>query len=54
VIPLSLAIVAAAPAALMAAYGEDSNRSCFTNIPPDVLDIVSAPEMSVMWMIVLL
>lgn len=54
VIPLSLATSAAAPAARMAAYGEDSSLSALTNIPPDVLAIVSAPEMSVMWMSVLL
>jgi len=54
VIPLSLAIAAAAEAERMAAYGEDSILSAFTNIPPDVLAIVSAPEMSVMWISVLL
>lgn len=54
VIPLSLAISAAADADLIAAYGEDSSLSAFTNIPPDVRDIVSAPEMSVMWTNVLL
>lgn len=54
VIPLSLAISAAAVADRMAAYGEDSILSAFTNIPPDVRAIVSAPEMSVMWIIVLL
>ena len=48
VIPLSLAMSAAADAARMAAYGDDSSLSAFTNIPPDVLAIVSAPEMSVM------
>jgi hypothetical protein len=48
VIPLSLAISAAAVAERMAAYGEDSILSAFTNIPPDVRAIVSAPEMSVM------
>jgi hypothetical protein len=47
VIPLSLAASAAAVAARIAAYGEDSIRSAFTNIPPVVLAIVSAPEMSV-------
>jgi len=47
VIPLSLATVAAWDAALMAAYGEDSSLSAFTNIPPEVLAIVSAPERSV-------
>ena len=54
VIPLSRAISAAAVAARIAAYGEDSKRSAFTNIPPLVRDIVSAPEMSVMWIHVLL
>jgi hypothetical protein len=54
VIPLSLAISAAAVAALMAAYGDEPILSAFTNIPPDVLDIVSAPEMSVTCTIVLL
>ena len=54
VMPLSLAVSAAAVAARMAAYGEDSILSAFTNIPPDVLAIVSAPEMSVMWIRVLL
>ncbi len=54
VIPLSLATVAAALAARMAAYGDDSSRSAFTNIPPDVRAMVSAPEMSVMCMSVLL
>ncbi len=48
VIPLSRAISAAAVAARMAAYGEDSIRSALTNIPPLVRAIVSAPEMSVM------
>jgi hypothetical protein len=48
VIPLSLAMVAAAIAARIAAYGEDSIRSALTNIPPDVLAMVSAPDMSVM------
>jgi hypothetical protein len=54
VIPLSRAISAAAVAARIAAYGEDSIRSALTNIPPDVRAIVSAPEMSVMWISVLL
>jgi hypothetical protein len=54
VIPLSRAISAAAVAARIAAYGEDSMRSALTNIPPDVRAIVSAPEMSVMWISVLL
>jgi hypothetical protein len=48
VIPLSLAASAAAEAARIAAYGEDSILSAFTNIPPEVLAIVSAPEISVM------
>lgn len=54
VIPLSFATSAAADAARMAAYGEDSILSAFTNIPPDVLAIVSAPERSVMCTSVLL
>jgi len=54
VIPLSLAISAAAVDARMAAYGEDSMRSALTNIPPVVRAMVSAPEMSVMWIRVLL
>ena len=54
VTPLSRAISAAAVAARMAAYGEDSMRSALTNIPPVVLEIVSAPDMSVMCMSVLL
>jgi hypothetical protein len=53
VIPLSRAISAAVDAR-MAAYGEDSMRSALTNIPPVVRAIVSAPEMSVMWIKVLL
>jgi hypothetical protein len=54
VIPLSRATSAAAVAARIAAYGDDSIRSAFTNIPPLVREIVSAPEMSVMWISVLL
>lgn len=54
VMPFSLAVEAAAAAARMAAYGEDSRRSAFTNIPPLVLEIVSAPEMSVTCIMVLL
>jgi hypothetical protein len=54
VIPLSLAASAAAVAARMAAYGEDSIRSAFTNMPPLVRLMVSAPEMSVIWINVLL
>jgi hypothetical protein len=54
VMPLSLAASAANEAARIAAYGEDSILSAFTTMPPDVLAIVSAPEMSVMWIIVLL
>lgn len=54
VIPLSFAISAAKDAARMAAYGEDSILDALTTMPPDVLAIVSAPEMSVIWMIVLL
>jgi hypothetical protein len=48
VIPLSLAVSAADDADRIAAYGDDSILSAFTNIPPDVLAIVSAPEISVM------
>ena len=54
VTPLSRAISAAAVAARMAAYGEDSMRSALTNIPPVVREIVSAPDISVMWTSVLL
>ena len=54
VIPLSLAASAAAVAARIAAYGEDSMRSALTNIPPLVRAIVSAPDMSVTWIRVLL
>jgi hypothetical protein len=54
VMPLSLAASAAAVAARMAAYGDDSIRSAFTNMPPVVRAIVSAPEISVMCMSVLL
>jgi len=54
VIPLSRAISAAPVDARMAAYGEDSMRSALTNIPPVVRAIVSAPEMSVIWIKVLL
>ena len=54
VIPLSLAISAAKDAARMAAYGEDPILDALTAMPPDVLAMVSAPEMSVIWMIVLL
>jgi hypothetical protein len=54
VIPLSRACSAAAVDARMAAYGEDSMRSALTNIPPVVLAMVSAPDMSVIWIKVLL
>jgi hypothetical protein len=54
VMPLSLAMSAAPEAARIAAYGEDSSLSAFTYIPPEVRAIVSAPEMSVMWISVLL
>jgi hypothetical protein len=54
VIPLSRAISAAAVDARIAAYGEDSMRSALTNIPTVERAIVSAPEMSVMWIKVLL
>lgn len=54
VIPLSRAMEAASAAARIAAYAEDSKRSALTVMPPDVLAIVSAPEMSVKWITVLL
>jgi len=54
VIPLSLATSAAAVDARIAAYGEDSMRSALTNMPPVVRAMVSAPEISVMWIKVLL
>jgi hypothetical protein len=54
VIPLSRATSAALVAARIAAYGDDSMRSALTNMPPLVRAIVSAPEMSVMWIKVLL
>jgi hypothetical protein len=54
VTPLSRAISAAAVAARIAAYGDDSMRSALTNMPPVVRAIVSAPEVSVMWIKVLL
>ena len=54
VIPLSLAIVAAWAAARMVAYADDSSRSDLTCMPPEERAMVSAPEMSVKWMIVLL
>ena len=54
VIPLSLAMVAVCAAARMVAYAEDSRRSDFTCIPPEDRAIVSAPEMSVKWIMVLL
>ena len=54
VIPLSRAISAAPVDARIAAYGDDSIRSALTNIPPVVRAMVSAPEMSVMWIKVLL
>jgi hypothetical protein len=54
VMPLSRATSAAPVAARMAAYGDDSMRSALTNMPPLVRAIVSAPDMSVMWIRVLL
>lgn len=54
VIPLSLAMVAAWAAARMVAYADDSSRSDLTCMPPEERAMVSAPEMSVKWMIVLL
>ena len=38
----------------MAANGDDSYRSAFTCIPPELIETVSAPVRSVMWMMVLL
>jgi hypothetical protein len=54
VMPLSRATSAAAVAARIAAYGEDSILSALTNMPPLVRAIVSAPEISVTWISVLL
>jgi hypothetical protein len=54
VMPLSLATSAAPVAARIAAYGELSMRSALTYIPPVVRAMVSAPDMSVMWIKVLL
>ena len=54
VIPLSFAMVAAWAAARMVAYADDSSRSDLTCMPPEERAMVSAPEMSVKWMIVLL
>jgi len=54
VIPLSLATEAAWAAARIAAYGDDSSRSALTCMPPELLAMVSAPDMSVKWMRVLL
>jgi hypothetical protein len=54
VIPLSLATVAAKAAARIVAYADDSSLSDLTCMPPDERAMVSAPEMSVKWMIVLL
>lgn len=54
VMPLSRATSAAPVAARIAAYGDDSKRSALTYIPPLVRAMVSAPEMSVMWITVLL
>ena len=47
VMPLSLDTVATWVAHLMAAYGEDSSRSAFTNMPPLARAMVSAPDRSV-------
>jgi len=54
VIPLSFAMVAAWAAARMVAYADDSSLSDLTCMPPEERAMVSAPEMSVKWMIVLL
>jgi hypothetical protein len=53
-IPLSFAIEAAWVAARIAAYGDDSILSALTNMPPEALAIVSAPDKSVMFTMVLL
>ena len=50
----TLAIVAAWAAARIVAYADDSSLSDLTCMPPEERAIVSAPEMSVKWMIVLL
>lgn len=54
VIPLSLAMEAAWAAARMAAYADDSRRSALTCMPPELLATVSAPDMSVKCITVLL
>jgi len=54
VIPFALATSDAADALLMAAYGDDSNLSALTCLPPEENDMVSAPVRSVMCTMVLL
>ncbi len=54
VIPLDFATSDAAEALLMAAYGDDSNLSALTCLPPEEKAMVSAPVRSVMWTMVLL
>lgn len=51
---MSLAILAAAAADCMAAYGEPWSRSALTCWPPELIETVSAPVRSVMCTIVLL
>ena len=53
-IPFSRAVWATLPAICIAAYGELSLRSCLTTMPPLDLVTVSAPDRSVMVMMVLL
>src|SRR5213593_1734470 len=52
--PLSLATLAAAAAACIAAYGVPCKRSALTCCPPALLDIVAVPVRSVMWTVVVL
>ena len=54
VIPFDFATSDAADAERIAAYGEDSNLSALTCLPPDEKEMVSPPVRSVMWTIVLL
>ena len=52
--PLDFAVSATFFATDIAAVGLDSNLAAFTTCPPLAIAIVSAPVMSVMWIIVLL
>lgn len=52
--PFDFAPSATAEADFIAAYGEDSKRSAFTCLPPELIEMVSAPVRSVMCTIVLL